>query len=127
MSEELKPLPCPLCEENLKKTKTLIPNGDGGTWHIYDHGNDGVEFCPLIGVKILGSPDVLATWNHRPIEDALRAENERLRKAIREAQGCITFEINPSNYDHEDVCRLNDEAINACDILISALKGQEDE
>lgn len=35
-----------------------------------------------------------ATWNSRPIEDALRAENERLRKAL----GYIT-DISEANAD----------------------------
>lgn len=38
--------------------------------------------------------------------EALEAENARLREALEEIMG-LPGEINPSNYDHDDVCELN--------------------
>jgi len=64
MSEELKP--CPFCGTDIILEGSL----SDGEWYICDYcgaesGGDGVN-----------------GWNTRPIEDTLRAENERLREAL---------------------------------------------
>ena len=43
---------------------------------------------------------------HRARIAELEAEVERLREALEEIMG-LPGEINPSNYDHDDVCELN--------------------
>lgn len=40
----------------------------------------------------------------------LAAENERLKELIRWAHDTL-YEINPSNYDHDEVCKLNDASV----------------
>ena len=45
--------------------------------------------------------------------DALRkseAERDRLRVLVRWAHDTL-YELNPSNYDHDEVCRVNDAAV----------------
>lgn len=39
--------------------------------------------CETRGVRSMNTQDVITHWNTRPIEDALRAENERLRSLLR--------------------------------------------
>lgn len=73
MSEELKP--CPFCKEQHDWTDD-----------IYDDGyfNSGI-ICHK-RILIMAEPDkkevAEAFWNTRPIEDQLRAENERLMETI---------------------------------------------
>ena len=55
--------------------------------------------------------------------DTLRAEVERLTTLIDAALDASTIEINPSNYDHDQVCLLNAEMTEVCSILEAALKG----
>lgn len=49
--------------------------------------------------------------------DQLAKENERLTKERDEARECLRwahdtlYEINPSNYDHDEVCRLNNASV----------------
>ena len=52
--------------------------------------------------------------------DRLRAENERLRAIIAESSTILydAPEINPSNYDHDQVCQLNADVIDAYRILV---------
>ena len=40
-------------------------------------------------------------WNTRPIEDALRSENQRLREALEEAVSALSKAPNTNNYDWE--------------------------
>lgn len=59
--------------------------------------------------------------------DEAKVEVERLRNAMQWALDTVTIEINPSNYDHDDVCRLNAEMIEAVLGLQTALKGTSDD
>lgn len=59
--------------------------------------------------------------------DDLAREVKRLREAIQDADEMVTMEINPSNYNHDDVCLLNDQMIEAMLFLRAALKGDTDE
>ena len=43
----------------------------------------------------------------------LRDRLTSAENALRETLSLLAFEINPSNYDHEDVCLLNDNSIRA--------------
>lgn len=73
MSEELKP--CPFCGEEIYS-------------EFYSHraeefdGHCTNKKCLLYGKDLLFFNT--AKWNSRPIEDALRAENEKLKEALRE-------------------------------------------
>lgn len=51
----------------------------------------------------------------------LVAELERLREALEEIMG-LPGEINPSNYDHDDVCELNRQFCYGYAIARAALK-----
>jgi predicted nuclease with TOPRIM domain len=55
----------------------------------------------------------------------LRAENERLRAALEEIRD-LPGEINTSNYNHDDVVRLNDAFIETYHIARAALEGRHD-
>ena len=66
---ELKP--CPFCGEEI-------------LWNVYPdgeiQGHCTTKGCQLFFTDFIGME--LSVWNSRPIEDALRAENERLRQAL---------------------------------------------
>lgn len=66
----------------------------------------------------LRESDILMTA-HR-----LRKERDELRQAIQAARETVTFEINPSNYDHDQVCLMNNEMCEADEILRAALEGE---
>lgn len=52
---------------------------------------------------------------------ALAEENAKMTSALQRIIGALDFEINPSNYDHGDVERLNDQSIEAWQIATGAL------
>jgi hypothetical protein len=73
--DELKP--CPFCDEPL-----IVINSNGG--FIYQHHS--VD-CPISNFTETGNnwmkkEELINSLNYRPIEDALRAENERLQKQL---------------------------------------------
>lgn len=53
---------------------------------------------------------------------ALRTERDEYKAAMKDASGIVMIEINPSNYDHEDVCELNRQMIEAMSIIAAALE-----
>ena len=55
--------------------------------------------------------------------EAAEAEAAALREALREIDGLVVMEINPSNYNHDDVCELSRNASDAAVIARAALKG----
>jgi len=59
----------------------------------------------------------------------LQAENNRILLALADAEAVIQNcpEINPSNYDHDDVCSLNAATCEAHSILQQALTNKEKE
>ena len=69
---ELKP--CPFCGRN-KYLETQYEKGDHSVY---------CNYCGATGSFRVGDNSELDLWNTRPIEDALRAENERLKKALEE-------------------------------------------
>lgn len=58
--------------------------------------------------------------------DAAEAEAAALREALREIDGLVVMEINPSNYNHDDVCELSRNASYAAVIARAALKETSD-
>jgi len=85
---ELKP--CPFCG----KDSTEIYRDDSGWWYALC-GN-----CQHEGTPDLGKSGAREAWNTRPIEDAMRAEIERLRAKLQavasfmdEVEG-YSFEVN---------------------------------
>lgn len=74
MMEELKP--CPFCGE---KAVTIVDDG----------GNNPYYFPGCSNRCDMGMDE--ATWNARPIEDALRAENASLREQLEQAQKKINI------------------------------------
>ncbi|MDY6957993.1 MAG: hypothetical protein SVK08_02435 [Halobacteriota archaeon] len=60
---------------------------------------------------------------------ACRAENIRLREALQNAFGALgdAPEINPSNYDHDQVCNVNTACNEAHGILHTALRKETDD
>jgi len=57
----------------------------------------------------------------------LQAEVERLREALEAASEAVTMELNPSNYDHDDVCLLNQQCIEAMLTIEAALQTEGSE
>ena len=63
---------------------------------------------------------------HMALVREREAEIERLREALREIDNLICWEINPTNYDHDDVCRMNAEWCEIGDVARAALAGKGD-
>lgn len=55
----------------------------------------------------------------------LRAENQRFREALNFISGAVNWEINPSNYTHEEVCAMNSQWIEMGNTASSALEGDK--
>lgn len=67
--------------------------------------------CGQCETKVGASDEKTAVeyWNHRPIEDALRAENEKWREQYSEATMNNLEKINECNRLEEEVQRLQEE------------------
>ena len=74
-------------------------------------------FCPSDADQLL----IAAMRNALPALLAAAEEAERMKNAIDHARLVLRTEINPSNYDHDDVMKLNAESIEALGILTAAL------
>ena len=59
------------------------------------------------------------------VKDDLVEALERQNEALKNANDCISEEINPSNYDHETVCKLRQEWDEALSIIQSAILPKE--
>lgn len=73
---------CPFCGAELDKHGCLTRNGVVTDYYIHpapDEVRD--DECPLCGCVFRA-----ATWNRRPLEDALQAEIERMRKKVERAR-----------------------------------------
>ena len=82
---------CPFCGAELDKHGCLTRNGVVTDYYIHpapDEVRD--DECPLCGCVFRA-----ATWNRRPLEDALQAEIERLREALEKIRGVAGNRANP--------------------------------
>ena len=52
----------------------------------------------------------------------LREKNQRLRGALNFISGAINWEINPSNYTHEEVCAMNSQWVEMGNTASAALE-----
>ena len=99
MTEELKP--CPFCGKEAK-----ITTDKTGCY------STGCEWCNIWINGCCNSLEMQSSfWNNRPIEEALRSENERLTKELEE----IKFALQVEEHDNEYSCNKIDklEAENA--------------
>lgn len=79
------------------------------------HTPDGDVLCPVtrrdghadLHVSKANARAIAATPEAHAVIRELLAENARLREALSAIREEITFEINPSNYDHDQVCEMN--------------------
>ena len=92
MSEELKP--CPFCKSSAQivdswsstdKLKAIQCSGD----ELNNRTGCPANNCEQdeqggFGFEGYDEEELIKVWNKRPIEDQLRAENERLKEALRE-------------------------------------------
>jgi transcription elongation factor Elf1 len=81
MSEELKR--CPFCGSKVK----LKEKGSGCYWAICSN-------CVVNTELTINQQFSTDTWNTRPIEDTLQAENARLREENQRLMQAITFKQN---------------------------------
>jgi len=82
MSEELKP--CPICK---REHEIDIDEEFGSVMFRHKNFDWNKDNCLLAEQELSENVSVkqfIEAWNTRPIEDALRAENDRLREALRE-------------------------------------------
>lgn len=107
-----------------------------GACNTDDTSSSGMGY-PIAEARI--TPISISSWARGPGEGAgdanatlialapsLAAEVVRLRDAIDAALSYLQFEINPSNYDHDDACRLNDNACNAYGVLACSVCMDDD-
>ncbi len=99
MSEELKP--CPFCgREDLVKLHM-----EGTVLHPAYKIN--CEFCGAS--TSYTDKDCSLDWNKRPIEDALRQENERLNKELEEVKFALQVEEHDNEYNCAERDKLKEE------------------
>lgn len=69
--------------------------------------------CEAMSLSNMDGAVVLKAWNTRPIEDALRAENERLRDVLREmSEGDITgYQVDVPYYTADDLQQMAKQAL----------------
>ena len=75
------PKPCPFCGGKnpiIVRDVQYPDTPNARTWYAIE-----CNICDATGDWDLGESGAIAKWNTRPVEDALRAENERLRGALR--------------------------------------------
>lgn len=56
---------------------------------------------------------------------ASEARVKELKEALRTIDHTVSWELNPSNYDHQDVCDLNASWIDVGNVAQEALKGSD--
>lgn len=117
---------------------TDIPSGEGDE-RLIESRTSFIEFWRHVARKAKGGHEMVANANTVSrfvrIVDALVAEaesaqasltlaggrEEELEKALRHIDALEPMELNPSNYDHDDVCELNRNAAHAADLARDAL------
>ena len=75
---------------------------DREEWHEFDG--------PMSGRLKFEAKECFDRWNTRAPDPALATKDstiERLREALEHIDGLFPFEINPSNYSHEQVLEMN--------------------
>jgi len=92
---ELKP--CPFCGENPKVKQAGF--GDGKQEYTIFHCKCGERYMHM------------SYWNTRPIEDALRAENRRLNRALILSRTVIDAVARETNKDFTAINAMIDEAL----------------
>lgn len=109
---------CPFC------------GGEAEIVHLDDGENTGGSCvsctqCLASGnVEFGRKENFVANWNRRTpgaTLEATQAENVRLREALEQIDLLDPLEINPNNYNHDDVCELNFNAAKASVIARQAL------
>jgi Lar family restriction alleviation protein len=96
---ELKP--CPFCGRN----KYLEAQYEKGDHSVY------CNYCGATGSFRVGDNSELDLWNTRPIEDALRAENRRLNRALILSRTVIDAVARETNKDFTAINAMIDEAL----------------
>ena len=96
--------PCPFCGGEAKIDDHSTPTED--CFRI-DHFCQEPSPWNFIAVEQDSESEVVNAWNNRPdlaAKDKLIGE---LVEVLEYISGHITFEINPSSYDHQQVCEMN--------------------
>jgi hypothetical protein len=88
MSDELKL--CPFCEQEETNQVDVVK--------IRSRFKCICVNCGTSSIDSITSEGAVENWNYRPREDALQAENERLRKALETYADYHNWEIQPSGY-----------------------------
>ncbi len=98
----------------------VYAEGECDTWiTVGPKSYDAVAI--VVNEHIKGDAEVVLNARLIALAPTLAAEVVRLRDAIEDALACLQFEINPSNYDHDDACRLNDNSCEAYAILAESI------
>lgn len=132
-----RPLACPHCparfntywecEAHIKSHPALVPSPaleanqqvNAAEVERLRFEGDLDKWMKIIGAGITGyQPEAYAVMDlaceelvkGRQVIETLRAENAKLMALIRWAHETL-YEINPSNYDHGEVCKLNDASV----------------
>lgn len=110
LSNELKP--CPFCGE--QPVFVNIPN----SYEIY------CEECGKANADGTTQVGVYSEWNTRAQPSAPADVVEKMAQALRDIMD-LQGEINPSNYDHDDVCKLNSSFVESWIIANAAIAAYE--
>jgi hypothetical protein len=74
------------------------------------------------------APKILRAAEHAlsAHSEAQAAEIERLRGALQQVDQKVCYELNTGNYDHDDVCQLDEDWIEVGNIAEAALEAAND-
>ena len=96
MTDKIKP--CPFCG---KEPRIIVDEGPDVGFDEYLIDCDCISGIEVYGHEVDGDTEesTIAKWNTRPIEDRLRAQRDRLRKAlVRLANGLVEEEYRRFTY-----------------------------
>lgn len=112
--------PCPFCKSPAEPIERHNPMSK---WR---HSIDCTS-CGMSGPVEASRADAITSWNARPSLEGI-ANPDAVPEAIEALRwACDTLqEINPSNYDHDDVCDLNASSVEVflgLQAILSKLEG----
>ena len=127
-TQELKPLPCPLCGGKVVISQEPHDNGCvAGMYYLHHTARGSGRFCHLTyGGHFDTKAEILAAWNTRPTEDRLVGALEEAERALEELVATVRGECPRLLSEDSGGNASLSEQVDAALTRIRAAKGGED-